>query len=135
MLLHPVGGLLILFTLLFVMFQAVFSWAAPVMDGIEAGIAWLGGLVANVLPDGLLQSLIVDGIISGVGSVLVFLPQILILFLVIIGGIYGGLFTATEAAAISVVLLVFTLGIGIVILLPLWLVLIMTSTLFPVSLA
>ena len=83
-LLHPVGGLLILFALLFVMFQAVFSWAAPVMDGIEAGIAWLGGLVANVLPDGLLQSLIVDGIISGVGSVLVFLPQILILFLFII---------------------------------------------------
>lgn len=83
-LLHPVGGLLILFALLFVMFQAVFSWAAPVMDGIEAGIAGLGGLVANVLPDGLLQSLIVDGIISGVGSVLVFLPQILILFLFII---------------------------------------------------
>lgn len=83
-LLHPVGGLLILFALLFVMFQAVFSWAAPVMDGIEAGIAWLGGLIANVLPDGLLQSLIVDGIISGVGSVLVFLPQILILFLFII---------------------------------------------------
>jgi ferrous iron transport protein B len=83
-LLHPVGGLLLLFALLFVMFQAVFSWAAPVMDGIEASIAWLGGLVANVLPDGLLQSLIVDGIISGVGSVLVFLPQILILFLFII---------------------------------------------------
>lgn len=83
-LLHPVGGLLILFALLFVMFQAVFSWAAPLMDGIEAGIAWLGGLVANVLPDGLLQSLIVDGVISGVGSVLVFLPQILILFLFII---------------------------------------------------
>ena len=83
-LLHPVGGLLVLFALLFVMFQAVFSWAAPAMDGIEAGIAWLGGLVANVLPDGLLQSLIVDGIISGVGSVLVFLPQILILFLFII---------------------------------------------------
>ncbi|MFN7053041.1 MAG: nucleoside recognition domain-containing protein, partial [Gemmobacter sp.] len=70
--------------LLFVMFQAVFSWAAPLMDGIEAGIGWLGGLVATVLPDGLLQSLIVDGIISGVGSVLVFLPQILILFLFII---------------------------------------------------
>ncbi len=83
-LLHPVGGLLILLALLFVMFQAVFSWAAPLMDGIEAGIGWLGGLVANVLPDGLLQSLIVDGIISGVGSVLVFLPQILILFLFII---------------------------------------------------
>ena len=83
-LLHPVAGLVILFALLFVMFQAVFSWAAPLMDGIEAGIGWLGGLVATVLPDGLLQSLIVDGIISGVGSVLVFLPQILILFLFII---------------------------------------------------
>jgi ferrous iron transport protein B len=83
-LLHPVGGLLILFALLFLMFQAVFSWAAPLMDGIEAGIGWLGGMVAIALPDGLLQSLIVDGIISGVGSVLVFLPQILILFLFII---------------------------------------------------
>ena len=83
-LLHPVAGLAILLALLFVMFQAVFSWAAPLMDGIEGGIGWLGGLVATVLPDGLVQSLIVDGIISGVGSVLVFLPQILILFLFII---------------------------------------------------
>ncbi|GLK49727.1 ferrous iron transport protein B [Brevundimonas intermedia] len=83
-LLHPVGGMIILMAILFVMFQAVFSWAAPLMDGIEGGIGWLGGLVAEVIPDGLLQSLIVDGIISGVGSVLVFLPQILILFLFII---------------------------------------------------
>ncbi|WAC58932.1 ferrous iron transporter B [Brevundimonas sp. SL130] len=83
-LLHPVGGMIILMAILFVMFQAVFSWAAPLMDGIEGGIGWLGGLVAAVLPEGLLQSLIVDGIISGVGSVLVFLPQILILFLFII---------------------------------------------------
>lgn len=83
-LLHPVGGMIILMAILFVMFQAVFSWAAPLMDGIEGGIGWLGGLVAAVIPDGLLQSLIVDGIISGVGSVLVFLPQILILFLFII---------------------------------------------------
>nr|WP_314438633.1 ferrous iron transporter B [uncultured Brevundimonas sp.] len=83
-LLHPVGGLVILMALLFVMFQAVFSWAAPLMDGIEAGIGWIGQMVATLLPDGLLQSLIVDGVISGVGSVLVFLPQILILFLFII---------------------------------------------------
>lgn len=83
-LLHPVAGLAILLALLFVMFQAVFTWAAPLMDGVEGGIGWLGGLVATVLPDGLVQSLIVDGIISGVGSVLVFLPQILILFLFII---------------------------------------------------
>jgi len=83
-LLHPVAGLAILLAILFVMFQAVFTWATPLMDGIEGGIGWLGEMVAVALPDGLLQSLIVDGIISGVGSVLVFLPQILILFLFII---------------------------------------------------
>ncbi len=83
-LLHPVGGLVILLGLLFVMFQAVFAWAAPLMDGIDAGFMALGGLVATVLPDGLLQSLIVDGIISGVGSVIIFLPQIVILFAFII---------------------------------------------------
>jgi ferrous iron transport protein B len=83
-LLHPVGGLLILGVLLFVMFQAVFTWATPLMDGIEAGLGAMGGWVAAVMPDGIWQSLIVDGLISGVGSVLVFLPQILILFLFII---------------------------------------------------
>ena len=83
-LLHPVGGLLILMTLLFVMFQAVFTWAGPFMDGIEAGLGALGSWVATFMPDGIWQSLIVDGLISGVGSVLVFLPQILILFLFIL---------------------------------------------------
>ncbi|MDI1281583.1 ferrous iron transporter B [Brevundimonas sp.] len=83
-LLHPVGGLVILFALLFVMFQAVFSWATPVMDGIEAGFGLLGAGVATVVPEGLVQSLLIDGIISGVGSVLVFLPQIVILFAFII---------------------------------------------------
>jgi len=83
-LLHPLAGLVILFALLFVMFQAVFAWAGPLMDGTEAGIAWLGSAAAALIPDGLLQSLIVDGLIAGVGSVLVFLPQILILFLFII---------------------------------------------------
>jgi ferrous iron transport protein B len=83
-LLHPVGGLLILSAILFVMFQAVFAWASPAMDGIEAGFGWLGGLVAAVTPDGLLRSLIVDGLIAGVGSVLVFLPQILIVFFFIL---------------------------------------------------
>lgn len=83
-LLHPVGGLLILSAILFVMFQAVFAWAAPAMDGIEAGFGWLGGVVAAVTPDGLLRSLIVDGLIAGVGSVLVFLPQILIVFFFIL---------------------------------------------------
>lgn len=83
-LLHPVAGLAILFALLFVMFQAVFSWAEPLMGGIEALLGLLGAGVAAVMPDGIWQSLIVDGLISGVGQVLVFLPQILILFLFII---------------------------------------------------
>ena len=83
-LLHPVGGLVILLALLFVMFQAVFTWATPLMDGIEAALGALGLAVAAAIPDGIFQSLIVDGLISGVGSVLVFLPQILILFLFII---------------------------------------------------
>jgi ferrous iron transport protein B len=83
-LLHPIGGLLILSAVMFLMFQAVFSWATPFADGIEGGLGAVGGWVATVMPDGIWQSLIVDGLISGVGSVLVFLPQILILFLFII---------------------------------------------------
>ncbi|WP_348245854.1 nucleoside recognition domain-containing protein, partial [Salmonella enterica] len=63
---------------------AVFTWATPLMDGIEGALGLLGAWVATVIPDGVWQSLIVDGLISGVGSVLVFLPQILILFLFII---------------------------------------------------
>ena len=84
LLLHPVGGLVTLLALLFVMFQAVFTWAGPLMDSIELGFAGLAGLVATVVPEGLLRGLINDGLIAGVGSVLVFLPQILILFFFII---------------------------------------------------
>ncbi len=83
-LLHPVAGLLILSAIMFVMFQAVFAWATPAADGLEGLLTGLGSLVAGVIPDGIWQSLLVDGLISGVGSVLVFLPQILILFLFII---------------------------------------------------
>ncbi|WP_029415053.1 ferrous iron transporter B [Brevundimonas bacteroides] len=88
-LLHPVGGLVILLALLFVMFQAVFAWATPAMDAIEAGFVLLGTGVAAVVPDTgsvwpLVQSLIVDGLIAGVGGVLVFLPQIVMLFAFII---------------------------------------------------
>lgn len=83
-LLHPVGGLLILAVLLFVMFQAVFSWAEPFMVLIDGGVSLLGQTVATLLPDGILKSLLVDGIIAGLGGVLVFLPQILILFLFIL---------------------------------------------------
>ena len=83
-LLHPVAGLLILLALLFVMFQAVFAWAKPVMDLIAASFDSLGVLAHDALPEGLLQSFIQNGVLSGVGSVLVFLPQILILFLFIL---------------------------------------------------
>jgi ferrous iron transport protein B len=83
-LLHPVAGLIILLATLFVMFQAVFSWARPLMDLISAGFDALGGFVHETLPAGLLQSFIQNGLISGVGSVIVFLPQILILFLFIL---------------------------------------------------
>ncbi len=83
-LLHPVAGLIILLLLMFTMFQAVFTGAQPLMELISAGFEFLGRQVHTLLPPGLLQSFIEQGIISGVGSVLVFLPQILILFLFIL---------------------------------------------------
>ena len=83
-LLHPVAGIAILLAVLFLMFQAVFNLATVPMDLISAGFDWLAGFVGGVLPDGLLSSLLVDGVITGVGSVLVFLPQIMILFFFII---------------------------------------------------
>ncbi|HSW13000.1 MAG TPA: ferrous iron transporter B [Solimonas sp.] len=82
--LHPVAGLALLATLLFFMFQAVFSWAEPLMGGIEGLFNWLGIAIGTTLPDGMLKSLLVDGVIAGAGGVLVFLPQILILFLFIL---------------------------------------------------
>jgi ferrous iron transport protein B len=82
--LQPVAGLVILLTILFVMFQAVFSWAQPIMELISDGFSNLGQLVHSILPDGLLQSFLQNGVISGVGSVVVFLPQIVILFLFIL---------------------------------------------------
>ena len=83
-LLHPVFGTLILLGVLFLMFQAVFSWATPLQDLIDAGFSAVGTWVKATMPDGLLRSLITDGLIAGVGSVIVFLPQILILFFFII---------------------------------------------------
>jgi ferrous iron transport protein B len=78
--LHPVAGPLLLAVLLFLMFQAVFSWAELPMNAIEASVAAVGEWIGSVLSEGPLRSLLVDGIVAGVGSVLVFLPQILILF-------------------------------------------------------
>ncbi len=81
---HPVAGPAILAVLLFFVFQAVFSWAALPMEWVDAGVSWVGQQLHDALPDGALRSLLVDGVIAGAGSVLVFLPQILILFFFIL---------------------------------------------------
>ncbi|MCP3734105.1 ferrous iron transporter B [Sphingomonas sp. RP10(2022)] len=82
--LHPVAGPVLLVAILFVMFQAVFTWAAVPADAIDAGFGWLQDAIKGALPDGFLRSLLTDGLIAGVGAVIVFLPQILILFLFIL---------------------------------------------------
>ena len=82
--LHPVAGLAILALILFVMFQAVFAWAQPLMELLSSAFTALGQLVHDTLPGGLLQSFLQNGVISGVGSVIVFLPQIVIIFLFIL---------------------------------------------------
>ncbi len=82
--LHPVFGMLLLLAVLFLMFQAVFAWAEAPMGWIEAATTWVADTVTATLPDGWVRSLLVDGIIAGAGGVLVFLPQILILFLFIL---------------------------------------------------
>jgi ferrous iron transport protein B len=79
-LLHPWLGPVILAATLFVVFQAVFSWATPFADALEAGVGWLSETAKANLPAGLPRDLLTEGIISGVGSVVVFLPQIVILF-------------------------------------------------------
>lgn len=82
--LHPIWGLAILAATMFFMFQAVFSWASPLMELIKTGIEMLGNGLQSNMSDGPLRSLLVEGVISGVGSVLVFLPQILFLFFFIL---------------------------------------------------
>ncbi|WP_326522896.1 ferrous iron transporter B [Sphingomonas sp.] len=82
--LHPVFGPVILLALLFVMFQAVFSWSEAPIGWIEGAQAWLADAAVAGLPPGFLRDLAVEGIINGVGSVVVFLPQIVILFLFIL---------------------------------------------------
>jgi ferrous iron transport protein B len=82
--LHPVAGPLILAAILFLVFQAVFAWAQVPMDAIKAGVGAFAGWVGSVLPPSLLKGLLVDGVLAGVGSVLVFLPQIVILFFFIL---------------------------------------------------
>lgn len=79
-LLHPLWGLVTLAVVMFLIFQAVYAWANPVMDLIDAGTAMLGEWAGTTLPEGPLNSLLKDGIITGLGGVIKFLPQILILF-------------------------------------------------------
>jgi len=80
---HPILGLLIFGACMWLTFQIVFSLGAPLMDVLDSGISAFGTLIAGLLPDGFVKSLVVDGIIAGVGGVLVFLPNILLLFVAI----------------------------------------------------
>ncbi|MBI0325788.1 ferrous iron transporter B [Burkholderia plantarii] len=82
--LHPVFGLLILAVVMFITFQAVYSIGKPLTDAIGDGFGWLGTIVGAWLPDGPLRSLLTDGILTGLGTVLGFLPEILVLFLFIL---------------------------------------------------
>lgn len=78
--LHRFGGPLILLAVMLTMFQSIFTWAEPLMNLIDRAVGSIGASVGALLPEGALQSLLVDGVIGGVGSVLIFLPQIVILF-------------------------------------------------------
>ena len=83
-LLHPIIGPIILAAIMFIMFQAVFAWSDAPKAWIESGVEALSNATTNILPPGLLRSMIVDGAIAGVGAVITFLPQILILFFFIL---------------------------------------------------
>ncbi|MGC8640575.1 MAG: ferrous iron transport protein B [Isosphaeraceae bacterium] len=80
---HRVWGYLILAFVMLLMFSAVFNWAKVPMEGIESGLSWLSGKVETLLPEGALRSLLADGILGGIGAVVVFLPQIFILFVLL----------------------------------------------------
>lgn len=82
-LIHPVFGYVIFFGLLLLIFQAVFAWSGPFMDFIDESFAWLTGTVAENLPEGPINGLFTDGIIAGIGGIVIFVPQIVILFLFI----------------------------------------------------
>lgn len=82
--LHPVWGPLVFLVVVGAVFQAIFTWATPMMDGIEEVVKFSGQLLGGFLPDGPVRSLVVDGVWSGVGAVVVFLPQILLLSLFIV---------------------------------------------------
>lgn len=80
---HPVWGYAIFLTILFLIFQSIFTWASVPMDWIDQGITLLNAWLKNTLPDSKLTNLLTDGVIAGLGGVLIFVPQIAILFLFI----------------------------------------------------
>ncbi|MBC8155256.1 MAG: ferrous iron transport protein B [Bacteroidetes bacterium] len=82
-LLHPIWGYVIFGFVLLLLFQAIFAWAQPFMDAIDNGVAWLNGTLKAQLPEGPLTSLLTDGMLAGIGGILVFIPQIAFLFLLI----------------------------------------------------
>ena len=80
---HPVWGMAIFALAMTVLFQAVFSWSEPMIEGVEIVMTWLAATAGSTLPEGVIRELVTDGIIAGIGNILVFLPQILLLFLAI----------------------------------------------------
>ena len=80
---HPVYGSAVFFAVMVVVFQAIFSWSGPLMDAIDGIVSSFGSWVGGYVPDGLLRSLVVDGAVAGVGSVVIFVPQIALLFFAI----------------------------------------------------
>lgn len=82
-LIHPFWGYALFFALLLLIFQAIYSWSGPLMDGIDIGFAWLSARSGELLPDGPVKGLITDGIIAGIGGIVMFVPQIAILFVFI----------------------------------------------------
>src|SRR5690606_6478725 len=79
----PIWGYVIFFSLLFLIFQAIYSWSGPLMDTVDGLFAALGDYVGSTFPEGPLNDLLVNGIIAGIGGIVIFLPQIIILFLFI----------------------------------------------------
>lgn len=81
LLLHPVLGYVIFFVILLLIFQAIFAWSAPFMDAIDALFSSIAGYLHDTLPEGPLASLLIDGVVTGIGGIVIFLPQIVILFI------------------------------------------------------
>ncbi len=82
-LIHPLSGFLLFLLIMGVVFESLFTWSAPLIDGVNEAVGAVGGGLAGLLPEGLPRDFLVDGIVGGVGAVLAFLPQILLLFLFI----------------------------------------------------